>query len=236
MTSHLDPAIGGQDLSIPAIAGVVRHLRVLVLTEPKALALDSAGQEEELRAGHVVPERLIVHHASRHCFSDGDFPALLLASLIGLREQRHFHVGDRLEAVMGLLVRVHEMLNFSHHELPHAKKPGAGGNLVPEPETDLCSGERHLARVVLQQATEVREDPLSCLGAQIPDSLASRPNGRDEHQVERKRFGQFISGVRGANIQFGENFPELFLTVGISIAPDRQKLGLPLGAHRLLRV
>src|SRR4051795_6868608 len=45
----LDPSVAGENLRVPAIACVVRHLRGLVLSEAQLALDDTACDEEELR-------------------------------------------------------------------------------------------------------------------------------------------------------------------------------------------
>ena len=55
----LDPAVGGEELGVPAVASVVRHLVGHVLTKPQLLGVRPHLGQEQLDAGHEIPNRLI---------------------------------------------------------------------------------------------------------------------------------------------------------------------------------
>ena len=50
---------------VPAVAGIVRHLRLEVLPEAQALVLDPRPEEEGVHTGHEVSKRLVVNGARR---------------------------------------------------------------------------------------------------------------------------------------------------------------------------
>ena len=59
----LDPAVRGEELGVPAVAGVMGHLVVHVLAEAEALGVDADPDEEELDARHEVAKGLVGHGA-----------------------------------------------------------------------------------------------------------------------------------------------------------------------------
>jgi hypothetical protein len=64
-TNALDPAVGGVDLGVPAVGGVVSHLVRHVLAETEAVGVDTDLGEEEEDASNEVTESLVVDHALR---------------------------------------------------------------------------------------------------------------------------------------------------------------------------
>lgn len=59
----LDPAIGGLNLGVPAVSGIVGHFVGHVLTEAQTLRIDANFDEEEVDASHEVAKGLVIHHA-----------------------------------------------------------------------------------------------------------------------------------------------------------------------------
>ena len=54
-----DPAVRGEQLGVPAVAGVVRHLVGHVLPEPQPLLVDADLDQELLDARHEVSQGLV---------------------------------------------------------------------------------------------------------------------------------------------------------------------------------
>ena len=55
----LHPTVGGEQLGVPAVAGVVRHLVGHVLAEAQALGVHADLQQEQLDAGNEVAQGLV---------------------------------------------------------------------------------------------------------------------------------------------------------------------------------
>ena len=59
----LHPYVGGEQLCVPAVAGVVRHLVGHVLPEPEPGRVDTDLDQEELDARHEVAQGLVGNSA-----------------------------------------------------------------------------------------------------------------------------------------------------------------------------
>ena len=93
---------------------------------------------------------------------------------------------------MRLIVRVDEVLDLGHAELPHPQQTVPRCYLVAKAEAYLGSGERHALLIVVEQPPEVHKQPLSSLWPQVADSSSFGTNARLEHQVEWKWLGEIV--------------------------------------------
>ena len=120
-TTHtLHPAIAGQYLSIPAVAGIVSHLIGHVLSEPQSAVVNSNLDEEELDPGHEVAQGLIGHNTTTHCLSNAQLLGSLSIHLIVGRVQIENCGLETSKLGMVLLCWVTEMFNLSHRKLSHS--------------------------------------------------------------------------------------------------------------------
>lgn len=143
--------IGGEDLSVPAVAGVVSHLLGEVLAEAELILLDTGGPEELGGAAEVVAERLVRYDAIGDGLAESHGHETLVAHLSGAGVQLQLEVRNVVELGVALVVGVHKVLNLRQAELAHAEQARARGDLVTEGETNLGGGEGQLATVELQE-------------------------------------------------------------------------------------
>lgn len=125
--------------------------------------------------------------------------------LVDSGEQWYLHVFHAAELGVGFVIRIHEMLNFSHSELTDSKETLLGVNFVTEAETDLGCCEGHAAVVEVEEAAEVYEDTLGCLGS---EEAAGGTSGADlglEHQVERDGLRKIVASLGCLNRQFAND-------------------------------
>ena len=206
----LYPAVRALDLGVPAVLGVMRHLVLQVLAEPKPLRVDPDLLEEGLRARDEVSERLIGDDALLHSLTDGHGEGFLhRAELRVAAEERQHHVGHLRESRVVLLLGVHEVLNLSLRELSHAEETGARSDLVSEGLADLRGGEREFAAVVVEEIAEVDEDALRRLRSEVPLQRAGWANLRGKHEVEGVGGGEVVLGLRGLDGELGDGIAHL---------------------------
>jgi len=212
VANALDPAVGGADLSIPAIGSVVSHLRVHVLTETKMLLGDAELGQEEEGAAHEVGKGLIADDSLVRSLADLDgsgFAGTLL--LLVSRKQVDNELADGGEARVGLVAGVDKVLDLSKRELTHTEKTGARSNLVTEGTANLGSGEGQLASVEVEKTLEVDKDTLGGLGAEEAGHITSRTNASLEHQIERCGVGDVVASDRGLHVVLAKSVAEALL-------------------------
>ena len=180
----LHPAVAGEDLGVPAVAGVVSHLVGHVLSEPQPARVHSHLQEELVDPGEEVPEGWVGHGPGSHSLAYLDQFGRLPVHLVAGGVESHLGVRHSGELGVALVCRVTEMLDLRQGELSHSDQPGPRRDLVPEGRANLGGCEGQLALVKLQQSLEVDKDPLSGLR---PEETFDSSTGTDvglEHQVE----------------------------------------------------
>ncbi|EPY33897.1 glycyl-tRNA synthetase [Strigomonas culicis] len=188
----LDPAVGREQLRVPAVLCVVRHLVRLVLAE--AVVAHADRLEEERHAPDEVAERLVVNRLARDGVANLEAQRLLVRGLPLARPRPHLHVPHTVEALVRLVVRVHEVFDLRQRELAHADERRARGDLVAEGTADAGAGKGHALRVArVQQALEVEDDALRQLGAQVADAVALGADVRLEHEVEGEGLAEGVA-------------------------------------------
>ncbi|KAG5455774.1 MAG: hypothetical protein BJ554DRAFT_4697 [Olpidium bornovanus] len=158
----------------------MRHFISHVLPEPQALRVDADLRQKELNASHKIPEGLVVYDFRLHCPANSYFADLRPAvNLVARRQKAKPHVAHFREAAMRLVLRVDEVFNFSHGELPEAEaitgasdKPEAEKALtrtsfVAECTADLGSSKWHPALVELEKLSEIEENALCSLRPEV---------------------------------------------------------------------
>ena len=86
---------------------------------------------------------------------------------MGRTVEWQFEMGYMLEFRVAFVVRIDEVLDLSHLELPHSDQAVSWGDLVSESETDLGCSEGQSSSIELQQFVEVYEHSLGCFGPQV---------------------------------------------------------------------
>jgi hypothetical protein len=232
----LDPALRHEDLRVPAVAGLVRHLRLEVLAEAEALGLDARALEEERRARHEVRERLVVDDARRDGLADRRGDHLAVPDLVVRGEEVEAEVLDGGELCVRLGLRVDEVLNLRHRELAHADEAAARGDLVALGGADLRDGHRHAAVVVVVEAAEVDEHALRRLGAEEARELPRRPDRRLEHEVEGEGGREVVARRGRLDAELREDAVERGGLVRVRLRRDLAELLAALRAERLVRL
>mmetsp|Transcript_9286 Transcript_9286/g.31033 ORF Transcript_9286/g.31033 Transcript_9286/m.31033 type:complete len:263 (+) Transcript_9286:4046-4834(+) len=115
MPHYLHPAVGAENLRVPAVLRVMRHLCCPVL--PESNGLDSTLPEKLLRLTKEVGQSLVDDDSILHCLPECS-PTLSFSSLLRRpREKTDLHVCHLAELDMSGFSVGKEMLDLSHFKL-----------------------------------------------------------------------------------------------------------------------
>mmetsp|Transcript_13391 Transcript_13391/g.34148 ORF Transcript_13391/g.34148 Transcript_13391/m.34148 type:complete len:274 (+) Transcript_13391:816-1637(+) len=226
-TNRLDPAMGCQNLRIPAVACVVRHFVGVVLAEAQAGLGHADLPQEQRHTRHEVAQGLVVHHALVHGLTDGHQNLGVRGILRLPGVEVHCSVAHRVELGVVLVVRRAKVLDLCEGELAHTQQARTGRDLVAEclPHLGGCKG--HAPAVLLQQAGEVHKDPLRSFGAEVAHNIPCGADGCLEHQVEGQGGCDGVACVGGSHSVAFEGGIKLFRRHGIGLSLVRDHL-MPL--------
>lgn len=201
VSDALDPSVGGLDLSVPTVAGVMSHLVLSVLSESDVVWVNSDLDQELVGSVEEVSHGLIADQVLLDGFSESSVDSLSdVVQLVVSAPEWEFLVGNLSEfAVVGLL-GVEEILDLSHIELSNSEEFSLWGDLVSESESDLGGSEWQSSSNLLLEFIEVNEHTLGRFWSQIPDGVSGRSQLQLEHQIEWFRLSQFVISLRGKDI------------------------------------
>lgn len=207
----LDPAGGGQQLGIPAVAGIVSHLVSHVLTEAHLRQVDTDLLQEEVDSGQEVSQSLVVNKTLLNGLANRNLSGLSSARQLGIAvEENKLDILNLMEsAVLLATLGVDEVLNLGHEELTNSQQTGSGGNLVSVRLADRGGSERHGALVELQKLSKVEELTLGSLGTQVAGQVAAGTNGSLEHEVEGDGLGRKHASGRVLQVILLDQLAEL---------------------------
>lgn len=170
VSDALDPSVGGLDLSVPTVAGVMSHLVLSVLSESDVVWVNSDLDQELVGSVEEVSHGLIADQVLLDGFSEFSVNSLSdVVQLVVSAPEWKFLIGDLSEfAVVGLL-GVEEILDLSHIELSNSEEFSLWGDLVSESESDLCGSEWQSSSNLLLELIEVDEHTLGRFWSQIPN-------------------------------------------------------------------
>jgi len=192
VTHALDPAVTGEDLGVPAVAGLVRHLSVQVLAEPDVFLADPDFLQEQLGLDHELGQRAVadqpVFHGLCHVLHFG----FRVGQLECLALQGQLHIAEQVLLFVVFVSGVHEPLDFSHRELSDPQEAVPGCNLVSVPVADLGHSKRQFTVVEVLHALEVDEDALRRLWPHERLGVGVGAYLGFEHQVEVSDFRQGV--------------------------------------------
>jgi hypothetical protein len=95
-----------------------------VLAEPESLGVNANALQEHFHACDKIRQRLVVNNPCRHGVPEGEVGHNTpVADLVIGGEEPGLAVGDVAEARVLLHIRLHEVLNLGHRELPDAQQP-----------------------------------------------------------------------------------------------------------------
>lgn len=185
VSDALDPSVGGLDLSVPTVAGVMSHLVLSVLSESDVVWVDSDLDQELVGSVEEVSHGLIADQVLLDGFSESSVDSLSdVVQLVVSAPEWEFLVGNLSEfAVVGLL-GVEEILDLSHIELSNSEEFSLWGDLVSESESDLGGSEWQSSSNLLLELIEVDEHTLGRFRSQIPDGVSGGSQLQLEHQIE----------------------------------------------------
>ena len=229
VSSDLNPAVTGLNLSIPTVLSIMGHLVRSMLSKPDALWPDSHILEELVSTSHEVSDGLVTNGALSHSVAHGevvDHRHVLLLVLGG--EKWEAVSSNQVELVMSLVQRINEVLDLSHLELSHSEETLLWPNLISKSNTQLSTCKWHLAVVELNKSPEVEEDTLSGLRTEVTLQLTSWSNLTREHEVESLSVREIIVRLRGLDANFFDTSIELLSCVVLAVLLMLLELGLLL--------
>mmetsp|Transcript_7976 Transcript_7976/g.16739 ORF Transcript_7976/g.16739 Transcript_7976/m.16739 type:complete len:255 (+) Transcript_7976:832-1596(+) len=230
----LQPAVASLDLGIPAVLGVVRHLRWEVLAEATSLRLNPDAHQEEEGTHDEVPESLVVHDTTSDRIPDGHLHMRLSRQLLGGGEELKLRAANALELRMLLRSRFHEKLDLGLRELPLPSEPCTWRDLVPKRLPNLSDSQGQFVGVLLEAILVVQEDALRCLRPQEALDHARRADGRREHEVEGLGLCESVAAIGRSHVVSLEDLGELLLRVRVGLVPTNRVLRLFLFREALL--
>mmetsp|Transcript_131077 Transcript_131077/g.261537 ORF Transcript_131077/g.261537 Transcript_131077/m.261537 type:complete len:308 (-) Transcript_131077:587-1510(-) len=162
----LQPANRCLNLWVPAVIGIVCHLRGKVLAKTDVVCFDANADEEEVRPCNEVAQGLVVNHFLGHRLANGNFDGRLARQLSAGREQHQLFCCNIFELGMLLSVWFDEILNLGLCNLSQPRK-SARCNFVAIDLADLCNAKRKAIGVLFQTKLVIQEDALRRLRSQI---------------------------------------------------------------------
>lgn len=140
-----------------------------MLSESEVMAdIDSYFLEEEEDAGQEIAQGLIIDDLLLNGLSQIKPFEVLDGLLVGGAVEGQLEMGHALELGVSFVLRIHEVLDLRHLELPHSHQPVSRRDLVPKSQADLCSCEGEPSSVELEQLVEVNKHSLGSFGTEIP--------------------------------------------------------------------
>src|ERR1700761_8735664 len=121
-TDTLDPSTGVVNFGIPTVGGIVRHLIGHVLSEPKAVGVDTDFQEVEVDSSHEISKGLISNDTFGYSLPDAHLyrPCATRRLYVPIQEDQD-NVLHFLESWMGFVLRIDKVFDFSHSKFTNAK-------------------------------------------------------------------------------------------------------------------
>lgn len=139
-----------------------------MLSESDRVLSDAERCEELVRPRNKVAYSLVANDAVSHGISNPHHHWLSLVSILGAgTPQGELCICHSHKLRVRFVLRVNEVLNLGHGELTNTQKTLARRDFISEAEANLCSGKRCPTIVKFDQSTEVDEDALGGLWAQI---------------------------------------------------------------------
>ena len=186
----LHPTVAGEQLSIPAVGRVMRHLVSHVLAKPDFRLVDAKLLQEKLDAGQKVTEGLVIDDAIGNGLANSYGLDVGLARQLGSSvEKDKLNILDLCETRMLLAAeRIDVMLDFGHQELADTEQTSAWGDFVSERFANGCGGKGHLLLVELEEFGKVEELTLGSFWAEVARGVGAGADARLEHEVECYRW------------------------------------------------
>lgn len=225
VSSDLDPAVAGLDLSVPTVVSVVSHLVGTMLAEPNGLSLDAKTSQELVGASDEVTNGLVAYDTSRDSVTDRHHSGLSLAGLLSSSTpEGKLLTGKGSKLLVSLVLRVDKVLDFSHRELSDSEQALTRRDLVTEAKADLRGSEGHTAIVELNQAAEVDEDALSSLRSQVTLLETSGANLCVKHEVEGDSRRERVSRVRVLDVHPSDDLIDLLCSEVLNVGIEGKQL------------
>lgn len=221
----LDPAVGGVQLSVPTVGGVMGHLVGHVLSESESVGVDTNLDQEQVDSSKEVTQSLVINETRVDGLTDSHLLDVgLTGGLDVLGQESQLDVSHLVESSVVLVKRVDVVLNLGHGELSDSQQTGSRRNLVSERLTDGGGGKGHLGVVAVQQLVEVEELTLGSLGSQEALELTGGANGSLEHEVELHGLLKRAAGDGVDNVVLLHDLAKLGAGKAVNLGKDGLKL------------
>ena len=149
-SNNFNPSRSSQGFSVPAIAGVVGHFVLQVLSESNiVVGVKSDVLQEKEDSDEEVTEGFVVDDFLFNGLTDGD-PFWLTHVLLNFSTVKwELDVSDVLELLMAFILWIDKVFNFSHLELSYSQQGISWSDFVSESQTDLGSSKGQSSSIVV---------------------------------------------------------------------------------------